>query len=181
VGITKFIGIDTSEATIAVARKEFGDERVLQIDAFKFLTSSQESFDLISAIDFIEHVSKDELYRLMDAILESLHPEGLLLCRIPNGNGLFGMASRYNDITHETCFTPVSITDVMERSGFDVLRIWEDQGSPTSLAQLFHWGAWQAVRFFIRCIDAIETGDWGDGVLTRNMWVLAWKSRNGKA
>jgi hypothetical protein len=38
---------------------------------------------------------------------------------------------------------------------------------------LAHWLAWQAVRFGIRCVNAAETGSWGDGVLTRNMWVLA--------
>jgi SAM-dependent methyltransferase len=177
VGIAAFTGIDTSEAAVQVAQKEFGAERAQRIDAFEFLASYQSAFDLISAIDFIEHVSKAELYQVLDSIWRALRPGGLFLLRVPNANGLFGMASRYNDITHELCFTPGSITDLLQgqRASLDVVRIWEDQGQPESLAQFFHWGIWNVVRFCIRCVDASETGMWGDGVLTRNMWVLARK------
>lgn len=182
-GTTTFTGIDTSEAAVRVAQSEFGVDRAQRIDAMEFLATCQSVFDLISAIDFIEHLSKPELYLILEGVRRALRPGGLLLLRVPNANGLFGMASRYNDITHELCFTPGSITDLLQnqQASFDVVQIWEDQGRPKNPAQLIHWAIWNIVRFCIRCVDASETGMWGDGVLTRNMWVLARKPMEGRA
>jgi len=174
-GITEFVGIDTSADAIAVASKEFGPTRAQQVDAFTFLASHKNSFHVISALDFVEHVTKDELYDLLDMTLDALKPGGLLLLRTPNANSLFGMAARYNDITHEIAFTPGSIADVLTGGGFDVRAIWEDHGRPTSVMQLIHSVCWHSARFVIRCVNAAETGSWGDGVLTRNMWILAGK------
>jgi len=174
-GITEYIGIDTSADAVAVASKEFGTNRVQQADVFGYLASNRNSFDLISAIDFIEHVTKDEFYELLDMTFSALKPGGLILLRTPNANGLFGMAARYNDITHEVCFTPGSIADALSSGGFEIRAIWEDLGRPTSALQLMHWLAWKVVRVAIRCANAAETGSWGDGILTRNMWILACK------
>lgn len=174
-GITEFVGVDTSADAVSAAKNEFGTTQVLQIDAFTFLTTKTDSFDLISGLDFIEHVTKDEFYNLLDKTLVALKPGGHFLLRTPNANGLFGMSARYNDITHEICFTPGSITDALICSGYNVEAIWEDHGRPTSILQFFHWVAWQSARFFIRCVSAAESGSWGDGILTRNMWILATK------
>jgi 2-polyprenyl-3-methyl-5-hydroxy-6-metoxy-1,4-benzoquinol methylase len=168
-GVSDFVGIDTSEATTRVACRLFGEHRVQRTNAFDYLASHRNCFDLVSALDFIEHMTKDECYELLDKALDALKPNGLLLLRTPNANGLFGMATRYADITHELCFTPTSISDVLSGSGFTVRAIWEDHGRATTALQLFHWVAWHCVRFVIRCVNAAESGSWGDGILTRNM------------
>jgi 2-polyprenyl-3-methyl-5-hydroxy-6-metoxy-1,4-benzoquinol methylase len=172
-GVERFVGIDASQAAVSVAAREFGSDRVSRADAFEFLSGCRGTFDLISAIDFLEHLTKDELYILLDAMHGALAPGGLLLARVPNAQAPFGMAARYNDITHELGFTTGCLTDVLSGARFSVVTVWEDHGRPTTTRQFAHWLAWQCARFVLRCIDAAETGSWGDGVLTRNMWVLA--------
>jgi 2-polyprenyl-3-methyl-5-hydroxy-6-metoxy-1,4-benzoquinol methylase len=172
-GVTAFTGIDSSKQAIEVARLEFGESHVAEVDADIYLGGTRERYELVSAIDFLEHLTKPELHGLLDGIRTALGPGGLFLARTPNAQGLFGMAARYNDITHEVCFTPGSLGDVLKGAGFEVVAIWEDQGRPTTALQAAHWVAWKIVRFGIRCADAAETGMWSDGVLTRNMWVLA--------
>jgi SAM-dependent methyltransferase len=172
-GVTSFTGIDSSKAALDVARREFGENRVVEASAESFLGGTPSRYELVSAIDFLEHLTKSELYQLLDSIRTALAPGGFFLARTPNAQGLFGMAARYNDVTHEVCFTPGSLGDVLAGAGFEVISIWEDQGRPTTVLQVAHWLAWKLVRFGIRCIDAVETGMWNEGVLTRNMWVLA--------
>lgn len=171
-GITDFSGIDLTEAAIARAAKEFGQERVVCVDAFNFLESHKQEFDLISALDFVEHLQPDELFRLLAGVRDGLSKEGLFLVRTPNASAPFGMAARYNDITHELCFTAGALGDVMQRAGFEVIEVWEDIGYPRNLLQLAHYAAWQCLRLGYRLADAIETGVWGPGIMTRNFWML---------
>jgi cyclopropane fatty-acyl-phospholipid synthase-like methyltransferase len=173
--VTHFIGVDSSLPATNVVSERFGHNRVVCADVRSFLRESKDEFDLVSALDFLEHLSKDELYEVLDLARQRLVPGGKLLVRVPNASGVFGMASRYNDITHETCFTPGSLRDVMSSSGLRPLAVWEDKGAPTSVIQLLHKMTWEIVRFGLRCIDAAETGMWGEGVMTRNMWALAEK------
>lgn len=171
-GITGFVGVDLTEAAIARATKEFGQDRVACIDAFDFLEKRKQGFDLISALDFVEHLQPDELFRLLSGVREGLSQNGLFLVRTPNASAPFGMAARYNDITHELCFTAGALGDVMQRAGFDVIDVWEDIGYPKNILQIFHYFAWQCLRFVYRMMDAIETGVWGPGIMTRNYWML---------
>lgn len=171
--VREFVGIDGSEVAVNAAIVRFGSERAECSDVFSFLQTTSRSFDLISALDFLEHLSKPELYELLSLARSRLAPRGRLLVRVPNAYGLFGMASRYNDITHETCFTPGAMRDVFETVGLHPIAVWEDTGYPTDLKQLLHRLSWELVRFGIRCVDAIEMGTWGEGVYTRNMWALA--------
>jgi SAM-dependent methyltransferase len=172
-GVSEYFGIDTSESALRCAAREFGEHRFAREDAMAFLRRSSTSFDLISALDFVEHLTKTEFFDFLRSSAVAQAPGGQLLLRTPNANSPFGMAARYNDITHELCFTPNSISDALSRCGYLVLQIWEDRPEPGSIRQTVHWGAWHICRFIMRCADAAETGSWGDGVLTRNMWVLA--------
>lgn len=174
-GVEHVFGIDSSEEAIGVARKEFGSSKVICADVFEFMEKTEGEYELVSALDFVEHLRKDELFRLLVSLRKIHKLGGLLLLRTPNASAPFGMAARYNDITHEICFTPSSIRDVLGQSGYRVNAIWEDSAEPGTLVQTSHWVVWSLVRFVMRTINAAETGQWGDGILTRNMWILAQK------
>lgn len=177
-GVQSYVGIDSSVDATNAAKQEFGEQHVVQTDVFEYIESANDSYDFISALDFIEHIGKNDLYKLLFLANTRQSSDGLLLIRTPNANGLFGMAARFADITHEVCFTPASLGDVLSRCGYSVQAVWEDGPAVGSLKQTMHWLAWQLIRFCIRLVNAAETGSWGDGILTRNMWVLARKSND---
>lgn len=173
--IKKFIGIDSSKHCVKSVEEIFGAEHVLHSDVFDFLDKHEGQFDFISALDFIEHLNKNELFNLLLMVNKSQPNKGKLLIRTPNAAGIFGMAARYADITHEICFTPDSLADVLARFGYRVEKVWEDSPAPGSLLQTIHWISWSMVRFIIRILNAAEAGIWGDGIVSRNMWLLAQK------
>lgn len=170
--VTKLVGVDGAAPAIKAVQQEFGADAGVCEDVFRYFETSQERFDLISALDFLEHLNKQELHVFLGMVETRLAVGGRFLIRVPNAAGLFGMASRYNDITHETCFTPNALRDVFMTHGFRTVAIWEDTGSPKSPVQFMHRTVWEIVRLFIRVLDMAETGSPGEGVFTRNMWAL---------
>lgn len=179
-GVKDFVGVDSSKDSIRVARMEFGDARLIHSEVFQFLEKCPDRYHFISLLDFVEHLRKDEVFRFFALVNRIQQLNGKVLIRTPNANGLFGMAARYNDITHESCFTPLAIRDVLKREGYRIIEIWEDGAAPGTITQTIHWILWSMVRCVIRCVNAVETGQRGDGILTRNMWVLAEKYEDPK-
>lgn len=174
-GVQSYVGIDSSVDATDAAKQEFGEQHVVHADVFEYIASTSNRIDFISSLDFVEHLGKSDLYKLLFLANARQPSGGLMLIRTPNANGLFGAAARYADITHEVCFTPAALGDVLSRCGYSVESVWEDGPAVGSMKQTMHWIVWQIVRFGIRLVNAAETGRWGDGVLTRNMWVLAKK------
>ena len=69
-------------------------------------------------MDILEHFSITDCAALLWRISEKLNPGGKLLIHVPNGEGLFGQRIRYGDLTHETCFTPKSMIQLVEANWF---------------------------------------------------------------
>jgi SAM-dependent methyltransferase len=92
-----------------------------QTSALTFLSHAQpEQFDFILASNFFEHFEWAELNALIPLVLRALRPGGRLAIIQPN----FRLApGRYfDDYTHRTIFTDVSIRDWLESVGFDVVK-----------------------------------------------------------
>lgn len=178
IGVVDYLGVDSSENAIKTAAAEFGASHVVCQDVFRFLREEPKKYDLISALDFLEHLTKEELFSFLELANKHQDPEGTLLIRTPNASGLFGMSVRYSDITHEISFTPGAIKDVLEQNGYHVISIWEDGAAKGSVFQTIHCLTWTIMKSLIRLIHFAETGSLGDGILARNMWVLAKRSEN---
>jgi SAM-dependent methyltransferase len=94
---------------------------VHQVDAFAFLDQARpEQFDFILASNFFEHIEWKELNDLIPLVLRVLRPGGRLAVIQPN----FRLAPRryFDDYTHRTIFTDVSLRDWLEAVGFDVVK-----------------------------------------------------------
>jgi hypothetical protein len=56
-------------------------------------------------MDFLEHLTKQELFCSPDMIRRVLKPHGFRIAQVPNAEGSYGMRVRYGDMTHEQAFT----------------------------------------------------------------------------
>lgn len=91
-------------------------------DAATFLKEASESqFDVIMVSNFFEHFTWPELEVLITNIVRVLRPGGRLVVIQPN----FRLAAgRYfDDYTHRTIFTDVSLTDWLRSSGLTILHV----------------------------------------------------------
>ena len=64
------------------------------------------SFDLIVALDVMEHIPTENLVDFMDAVKSLLKLGGTFIARVPNGGSPWGLANQYGDITHVSVLTP---------------------------------------------------------------------------
>ena len=60
----------------------------------------EEGYDIIFAIDFIEHFDKEELVELLKKMVSRLNPKGKLILRTPNIDAPMGSFYAYGDFTH---------------------------------------------------------------------------------
>lgn len=167
-------GIDVAEEQVALAQT-LGLTDVEAADAFTYLASHAGAYDLIVAMDVIEHFSKDDVMRFLDHSHQALRPGGALLVRTPNADSPFHSWIRYADFTHEVAFTPRSVQQVLRAAGFTDIRVVPLEPYVHGPASALRWLLWKVVKQLIRLYLLIEQGTPGSGVFTANLSAVARK------
>lgn len=170
-GYRQIAGVDISPDQVRRAREVVAT--VHQGDVLAFLAGHSAEFDLITALDLIEHLTKDEVLRFVHSCFEALRPGGRLILQTPNADSPFGMASRYNDLTHEVCFNPNALGRLLSRAGFRNIEARELGPVPFgySVASTVRWCLWQSIRAGVVLWNVVETGSPGSRIVTRNFAV----------
>lgn len=163
-GYTDIEGIDIDEGqVIACVNKGI---KVTQVkNSIDYLLENQSSYDLILALDVIEHITHDIQLDFTQAIQTALKSGGKLICTVPNANS--GLASRwlYIDWTHHTSFTEHSLDFLLFNAGFEEIETYETEffNRPTikslfRVTPLLHWLLFLIVRGFRRLEMIAELG-----------------------
>ena len=170
--------IDISPDQVAVARQVL--EGVEEGDALTFLETRKSRFDLIIAIDLIEHLQKSEVMRFLDLAHSALAPAGSLILQTPNAGSPWFGTMRYNDFTHEVCFNGNSVRRMLGLCGFAAPDLRETNPVPWgySVASSLRFVAWRAITSILRLLELVETGHVADGIYTRNMLVRAQRAES---
>jgi len=173
-GFTNVTGIDLSAEQIALAQAR--GLNALEADVFEYLKNNSFSYDAILAIDFVEHFTKQELLELFELLRAALKPNGILLLQTPNGEGLFSRQIIYGDLTHQTIFTPSSLSQLLRLEGFEPVAITETAPLSNGLKGILRTIIWSIVRFRVNLLRKIEAGK-TQKVWTENFICLAKKIR----
>ncbi len=110
-GYDNLAGVDVSPDQVGLARQVVAE--VYQADVLEFLAHNQGPYDLITALDIIEHFRKDEVPGFFDGCFSALKPGGRLILQTPNADSPWSNAIRYSDFTHEVCFNPNSLVRML--------------------------------------------------------------------
>ena len=174
-GFINLTGVDSSPTQVAVARKAVST--VIQENATDYLERQNESFELVLAIDVIEHLAKAEVFRFLDGCFNALKPGGRLIIQTPNGETPWGVIMRYSDFTHEVCFGPTSICQVLHACGFESPALRELGPVPWgySPASTFRYLLWRGIRMGLKAWNLAEMGTVGPGIWTRAFLASAVK------
>jgi SAM-dependent methyltransferase len=119
-GFKNLFGVDLSPDDLTIAKAIIPEAQLSYQDAFDFLDTHQNKFDLIILKALIEHIRKDQIMLLLEKINKSLTPNGLVLVDVYNAAWIFALHDRYMDFTHEIGFTQESLRQVMVHSFNDV-------------------------------------------------------------
>ena len=171
-GFKNIKGIDVSEEQIEIAKRNNLD--VQAMDVFRYLDTNNDKFDIIIAIDFIEHFDKQELLILFDGIFDCLNTGGILVVHTPNGQAILSGKMIYGDFTHLTIFTPNSIKQLLELIGFGKIVVYEKGPVPKNLKGAIRSLLWILTKLFYNGILLIESGK-TEKILTQNFICVAKK------
>jgi SAM-dependent methyltransferase len=182
-GYTASAGVDSDEGQVATAQAR-GLDVVLTSDTVGHLQSRPGQFDVLLALDVIEHIPVSAQLGFVSALTAALRPGGRLLCTVPNANSAVAARWRYNDWTHRASFTEHSLDLLLYSAGFAEIQIlpvefverpprcwWPRSG-------VRHWWAFRFFRLWRRLELMAELGpEQGRQVpLSLNLLALARKS-----
>lgn len=173
-GFTNLDGVDFSKEQIDLAHR-LGLVEARQGDIVEELSRLPDgSVDVIFAMDILEHLDGDTLFRVGDEVFRVLRGGGKLIVHVPNADAIFGSSIRYGDLTHERAFNHLSMRQFMRAVGFTRIACFEDTPVPhgiRSTARAFLW--WVGTLGF-RLLNAAETGQ-TKSILSRNFLATAIK------
>ena len=78
----------------------------------------KDYFGTIFSSNLLEHLSREEIMRFLQGARQCLQPNGKLVIFMPNFKRAF--REYYDDYTHTTALTEVSLSDMIASSGFQV-------------------------------------------------------------
>jgi 2-polyprenyl-3-methyl-5-hydroxy-6-metoxy-1,4-benzoquinol methylase len=167
-------GIDISPSTVNFCKSLKLKCEVTE-DTAAWLHSNNGKFSLITCLDVLEHVPRDQTIDFLKGIHSSLAPGGLVIIQVPNLQSPFGYLHHFNDFTHVSGFVEHSLGQVLLTAGF---REFEFHGFEEIFATNFKQIIRVILRFFyrkvVRFLRAINANP-NPLILDPVMFVLAHK------
>ncbi|MFH0965719.1 MAG: class I SAM-dependent methyltransferase [Planctomycetota bacterium] len=174
-GYANLYGVDISAEQVALARQVVPD--VHEGDAGAYLEAHPERFDIVLAMDLLEHFERSEILSFLSACRRALKPGGRLILQTPNPESPFAGEVVFGDLTHETALSPSALRGVLRLAGFDDIRFRETGPAPHGVLSSLRWCAWKCLRLGILFWNCVETGGAGSGICTRVYLASALKAR----
>jgi 2-polyprenyl-3-methyl-5-hydroxy-6-metoxy-1,4-benzoquinol methylase len=171
-GYNNLKGIDISEEQIQIAQAK--NLIVNFANALEFFNTSDNTYDIIIALDFIEHFSKDELIKLFKLIFDRLNKGGSFIIHTPNGQAILSSRIIYGDLTHLTIFNPYSLLQILRFVGFNSINFYERGPVPKNLKGIIRTILWRIIKIFYNLLLLIESGK-SEKILTQNFICVAKK------
>ena len=173
-GYANVLGVDFSQQQVDVAH-QWGISEVRCQDVLAFLRAEPDaSWEVVFAMDFLEHLAKPDLLDLVDDVRRVLVPGGMFVVQVPNGGGLFGGAVLHGDMTHVQAFTDKSMRQLMKCCGFSSICCHEVKPVVHGAKSLVRRALWEAIALPLRLLSMAETGVRGQ-ILSQNLLAIAHK------
>ena len=165
-------GVDLSEEQVELAKQRH--LTVIKKSAVDYLEEPSSRFDLIIALDVVEHLDKDTLDRFLAGCYQTLSDGGRLVIQTVNPASPFFGACRYGDITHNLAISPDMLRRLLELHSFEQIEIRSLDPIPLgySIMSSIRFVLWKAISAALQAMNVVETGA-KSLCLTRNFILSA--------
>jgi 2-polyprenyl-3-methyl-5-hydroxy-6-metoxy-1,4-benzoquinol methylase len=157
-GYKNIEGLEISPQQAEEAKKHINCPIHLVEKSNLFLEKFIKEYHMITMNDVLEHIPKKETVKFLKAAHDAIIPGGIAVVNVPQVSGFTSMFCRYNDFTHETIFTEMSLKQVLLSAGFSDVKFikqkWPIKWSPRHLVYRFVKLLWNLI---LKCIYIIES------------------------
>lgn len=157
-GYTAIEGVELSSQQAKEAKKRLNCPIHVVEDTSAFLQRNSSTYQMIALNDLLEHIPKQETLNFLRAVLEALQPGGNTVINVPQVSGFTSLFCRYNDFTHETIFTELSLKQVVSLAGFSDIRFirqkWPLKWTPRHLSYRLVRFLWYSILKLIYTIES---------------------------
>jgi SAM-dependent methyltransferase len=167
-------GIDTSPEQVELAHK-LGRAAVHLGDLFTIANERPGAYDVVTAIDVIEHFDRHEVQRVFQAFADLLRPSGRFVFRTPNAGGPYASRLLFGDLTHGVIYTPGSLEQVGRMTGFTQISTFPVRPSGTTMRRRVRRLSWAVIEPVMKLPLIIETGVTRGHIVTQNLVGVAMK------
>ena len=156
-GYRNVVGVDNGPEQVALARR-LGIDGVVNGDGLIHLRDNPGRYDVIFALDLLEHFSRERVVDLVDGVAGALKPGGRFIVQTINAESPFGARALYRDFTHELAFTSTSITQLLRLGGFGSIAVLGVEPAVHGVPSAVRGLLWRAIRSMVTTYLAVETG-----------------------
>ena len=159
-GYKNYLGIDISPSTVKFC-KSIGLNCELVQDTNLYLRDNKDVFELITLIDVLEHIPREDVVSFLKDINNALKDEGVLIIQVPNLQAPDGQLQMYNDVTHMVGYIEHSLQQVLIAAGFSKFHfqgfeVITDINPKYFINKLLRNIYWKVVRFSRRINNNIN-------------------------
>lgn len=156
----EYMGVDISGSTVAACQKR-GLTCEIVSDTGEFLRKNENRFSLITMLDVLEHIPRNSMIALLADVRTALALGGRAIIQVPNAQAPESYLHRYNDITHEVCFSEHSLEQVLLGAGFEEFHFFgyetfPQRGLKVATKRFLRAVEWKVVRFRRRLMGNLD-------------------------
>ncbi|MEO8724510.1 MAG: class I SAM-dependent methyltransferase [Acidobacteriaceae bacterium] len=172
-GYKSISGVDVSAQQIEAAGS-LGELNLSCRELMAYLrTQENERFDVIAALDVLEHFPREELLALVDEVTRVLRRGGSFIVHVPNGEAIASGAVRYGDLTYELAFTSASLRQLANACGLQAVRFAEDRPATHGIVSAARAVLWWLMTIHFRILRMAETGcGYHAPILSQNLLAI---------
>lgn len=123
-GYMNIEGVEQMGTYVQYAEQELNISSVKCADIFTYLESNDnEHFDIITALNIVEHVKKDKVQYLLNLIQRKLKKGGMFLMEVPNADSPLGIHTYFTDLTHEFAFSRKLAVMLLKNAGLTEIKV----------------------------------------------------------
>jgi len=147
-------GCDNAEIAIKTAQSINKKNSIIKAPAAK-LPFKKNSFDMITSISTIEHLTNKEVVAFIHEAKRVLKPNGFIFIVTPNFASPWRFIQRkkwfgYSDPTHINFFTPLSLANLLKDHGFYNPKFWFKTNDPSFWKNFIYYLLFSTPFCFIR-------------------------------